>query len=134
MGVLKFDAYAVLAEIETRQHSGANSANLANPAPSPAPISRISKISRAQLSKPTLSDPERYLAHLREIGPTTYGAAASALGWGATRAWQAEARLGAGGKIRIGTDGRAYLSKGSSESTALVGNARQGVRWPEGQQ
>ena len=108
MGVLKFDAYAVLAEIETRQHSGANPANRANPAPSPAPISRISTISRGQPLKPTPSDPDRYLTHLREIGPTTYGAAATALGWGATRAWQAEARLRADGQVRIGKDGRAH--------------------------
>ena len=39
------------------------------------------------------SDAEFMLDHLRQIGPSTYGACASALGWGATRAWQAEAEL-----------------------------------------
>ena len=38
-------------------------------------------------------DLKTYADHLQRHGPTTYGAAASALGWGATRAWQAEAKL-----------------------------------------
>lgn len=66
---------------------------------------------RCDAEKIRLDDREQYLAHLREIGPTTYGAAATALGWGATRAWQAEARLRADGHVRIGKDGRAHLSK-----------------------
>ena len=117
MGVLKFDAYAALAEIENRQPPGANPANLANPAPSPAPISKISKISRGQvqISKTALSDPERYLAHLHDTGPTTYGAAATALGWGATRAGQAESSLRADGEIQIGKDGRAHLATCSND-------------------
>lgn len=53
-----------------------------------------------------VTDPDALLAHLRESGPTTYGAAASALGWGATRAWQAEARLRACRRVRIDHLGR----------------------------
>ena len=41
--------------------------------------------------------------------PHTYGAAASRLGWGATRAWQAEARLRAAGLVRLDKLGRAEL-------------------------
>lgn len=40
----------------------------------------------------------------------TYGAAASALGWGATRAWQAEAALRAAGRIAFDPQGRAALT------------------------
>lgn len=54
------------------------------------------------------SDPETYLDHLRLHGPTTYGAAATALGWGATRAWQAEARLRAAGLVRYDALGKAH--------------------------
>ena len=46
---------------------------------------------------------------LRLRGPTTYGAAASTLSWGAARAWQAEARLRAAGMVRLDKLGRAEL-------------------------
>jgi hypothetical protein len=65
------------------------------PRPAPAPIA-------AQ------SDPEIYLAMLRSNGPTTYGAAAVALGWAATRAWQAEARLRASGAVYYASNGKTY--------------------------
>jgi len=42
-------------------------------------------------------DAGAYLDRLRLHGPATYGAMASTLGWGATRAWRAEAKLGAAG-------------------------------------
>ena len=51
---------------------------------------------------PNSSDPETYLDFLHIHGSTTYGAAATALGWGATRAWQAEARLRAAGLVAKG--------------------------------
>ncbi len=56
---------------------------------------------------PLLSDPDTYLAALTLHGPMTYGAAAVALGWGATRAWQAEARLVAEGQATLSREGRA---------------------------
>lgn len=40
-----------------------------------------------------IPDPARLTALLAEHGPMTQGAAGAALGWGATRAWQAEAAL-----------------------------------------
>ena len=58
---------------------------------------------------PSASDPETYLAFLHASGPQTYGAAASGLGWGGTRAWQAEARLRAAGLVRLDGLGRAHL-------------------------
>lgn len=55
-------------------------------------------------------DAAAYLAFLHGEGPSTYGAAASSLGWGATRAWQAEARLRAAGLVHFDTLGRAIVS------------------------
>jgi hypothetical protein len=52
-------------------------------------------------------DPDTYLAFLRSNGPATYGAMATSLGWGATRAWQAEARLGEAGRVTIDKRGKA---------------------------
>jgi hypothetical protein len=54
-----------------------------------------------------MPDPETYLAFLRSNGPATYGAMATSLGWGATRAWQAEARLRAMGCAVIDKSGKA---------------------------
>ncbi len=54
------------------------------------------------------SDPDTYLAALTLHGPMTYGAAAVALGWGATRAWQADARIRAAGRNAIDKSGKTY--------------------------
>ena len=48
-----------------------------------------------------LPDAAVYLGFLKEHGPQSYGAVARALGWGATRAWQAEAQLRAAGRIPL---------------------------------
>ncbi len=48
-------------------------------------------------------------ALLEREGPQTYGAAAVALGIGATRAWRAEAELRRAGRIRLGRLGRAIV-------------------------
>jgi hypothetical protein len=53
-------------------------------------------------------DAGAYLDRLRLHGPATYGAMASAMGWGATRAWQAEAKLRAAGFLRY-HDRRAHI-------------------------
>lgn len=50
-------------------------------------------------------DARAYLAQLTRNGPQTYGAMASRMGWGATRAWLAEARLRAAGLITMGPQG-----------------------------
>lgn len=54
------------------------------------------------------SDTGAYLERLRTHGPATYGAMATAMGWGATRAWRAEAKLRALGLVRLGEFGRGY--------------------------
>ncbi|MCL1630305.1 hypothetical protein M3N55_16480 [Roseibaca sp. V10] len=46
-------------------------------------------------------DAVAYLDRLRLHGPATYGAMATALGWGATRAWRAEAELRGAGLIQF---------------------------------
>lgn len=53
------------------------------------------------------ADARAYLDCLRHRGPLTYGAAAMALGWGVTRAWQAEAKLRAAGLVSMGPLGHA---------------------------
>lgn len=54
------------------------------------------KVARADGLDP---DAGAYLDRLRLHGPATYGAMASALGWGATRAWRVEAKLRAAGLV-----------------------------------
>lgn len=51
-------------------------------------------------------DADTYLAALTLRGPMTYGAAAVALGWGATRAWLAETALVAEGRASMTREGR----------------------------
>lgn len=56
-------------------------------------------------------DTGAYLDRLRNHGPATYGAMATAMGWGATRAWRAEAKLRALGLVRLGEFGRGHPNK-----------------------
>ena len=53
------------------------------------------------------TDAEAYLAFLSADGPATYGAAAVALGWGASRAWRIEAQLRVAGLVRYDCFGKA---------------------------
>ncbi|MGJ3231733.1 MAG: hypothetical protein ACFE0P_08045 [Oceanicaulis sp.] len=57
------------------------------------------------------ADARAYLDCLRHRGPLTYGAAAMALGWGVTRAWQAEAKLRAAGLVNMGPLGHASVKE-----------------------
>jgi hypothetical protein len=60
----------------------------------------------------TLEDDAATLTEaLRVHGPMTQGVAARALGWGATRAWRAEATLRAAGAVRFDGCGRAVAAK-----------------------
>ena len=61
----------------------------------------------------------KYLDFLHLHGPATYGAAAVALGWGATRAWQAEAQLKAAGLVQHNSLGKAALTPDKSVSVAV---------------
>lgn len=112
-----FDVQTALEQIKAGEKPGsdpdprANHAKRANPSPSPR-LAQIARLARHPVQKleitPSASDPETYLAFLHLHGTTTYGAAATALGWGATRAWQAEARLRAAGLVRQDGLGRVY--------------------------
>ena len=129
-----FDARAKLAEIAGAPP--ATFATTATQAPTARPLSQMSQVSQApeaqnpafrvanvasvatpprlksETAPPTRpdgldSDAGAYLDRLHLYGPATYGAMASAMGWGATRAWRAEAKLRALGLVRMGEFGRA---------------------------
>jgi len=59
-------------------------------------------------------DAEVYAVALREIAPCGYGAVARHLGWGATRAGQAETILRLAGRIVYDRTGRGRLVEESS--------------------
>ena len=61
-------------------------------------------------------DAGKYLDFLHLHGPSTYGASATALGWGATRAWQAEAQLVAAGLVQHDRLGKAVIAPDKSVS------------------
>ena len=127
-----FDPRAGLAEIEAARNPaapaspGATHATRATQPPDAAP--RVAQV--AQVARPPTAEPESgpdpaqaacpnavalaYLAHLMHHGPATVGAAGAALGWGATRAWRAEAWLRAAGIVRLGKLGAAHLAPRSS--------------------
>jgi hypothetical protein len=73
--------------------------------PTPCRTSRTCRTPPTPASPPRADGPDAdagaLLDWLRRNGPATYGAAASSLGWGATRAWQAEARLRAAGLVTV---------------------------------
>lgn len=62
----------------------------------------------------TVEDAAAYAGFLRLHGPQTYGAVAASLGWGASRAWRAEAELRARGRLAFGHAGRASLKEGET--------------------
>lgn len=64
-------------------------------------------------------DAGKYLDFLHLHGPSTYGASATALGWGATRAWQAEAQLVAAGLVQHDRLGKAVIAPDKSVSSAV---------------
>ena len=82
---------------------------------------------RAQILKPTSiartdgldTNAGEYLDFLRLHGPSTYGASATALGWGATRAWQAEAQLKAARLVQYDSLGKAATAPDKSVSGAV---------------
>jgi hypothetical protein len=110
-----FDPYAKLAEI-AGQSLGAS----AGQAPKALAVSQLSQVSQ-RLDAPSRTpcpparadglDPDAgaYLDWLRLHGSATYGAMTFTLGWGATRAWRAEAMLRASGTVRLDHWGRAVI-------------------------
>ena len=100
---------AEVASVATPQRSKpalrvAEVAEVAEVATPPRPKSQPAPPTRADGLE---ADAGAYLDRLRLHGPATYGAMAAALGWGATRAWRAEAKLRAAGLVRMGELGRA---------------------------
>ena len=113
-----FDAQSALAEIQAGGKPGfdraprATRATCATRTPEMQPgVAHVAHVARPRGSNPEItpcaSDAETYLAMLHRSGPQTCGAAGSILGWGATRAWKAEARLRAAGLVRYGDLGKA---------------------------
>lgn len=100
---------AEVASVATPLHSkpALRVAEVADVATPPRPKSQPAPPTRADGLEP---DAGAYLDWLRLHGPATYGAMAAALGWGATRAWRAEAKLRAAGMVRMGELGRAVLT------------------------
>lgn len=104
-----FDAKGSLARAKA-----ATAAKAAEPAEDGAPLPQAAATSAtsATLAAPPAPDAARLAATLGERGPLTQGAAASALGWGVSRTWRAEARLRRRGFI-------AHLPGGAAALTAL---------------
>lgn len=130
-----FDAHAKLAEIAGAPP--ATSATSATRTPMRRAVSQLSQLSQAPTAenpaprvaivaivatppKPKSepapvradgleADAGAFLDFLRLHGPQSYGAVARALGWGATRAWRAEAELRAAGRILYRCDGKSEM-------------------------
>ena len=64
-------------------------------------------------------DAGKYLDFLHLHGPSAYGASATALGWGATRAWQAEAWLKAAELLQYDRLGKAAIAPDKSVSVKV---------------
>ena len=77
--------------------------------PEPAPPARADGLE---------PDAGAYLDRLRLHGPATYGAMATAMGWGATRAWRAEAKLRAAGLLVYAEGKGTAKAKGSGDIEA----------------
>ena len=111
-----------------KQGSGANAEHLEPAKPAPRAIegragatakgvlSVLSVLSEGVMADPAPAgadglDPDAgaYLDRLNLHGPATYGAMASAMGWGATRAWRAEAKLRAAGLVVYDNTGKTVL-------------------------
>lgn len=119
-----FDARAKLAEI-AGQPPATSATHATNLAEAPPRVAIVASVATPPRSKPQPTPPARadaldpdagtYLDRLRLHGPQTYGAMARAMGWGATRAWQAEARLRAAGLVRYHEPtGAASVTEGCS--------------------
>lgn len=120
-----FDAYKALADIEAGgigDFEGQPAATIAtiatNEGQSSPHVAIVASVATPRPPKNDIADctsTEDDMAAmadaLRIHGPLSYGAAASLLGWGATRAWVAEARLRAAGLIRYDEIARACLAK-----------------------
>lgn len=111
-----FDARKALAEIVGGDTPPATIATTAtNLGPAKPRVAGVASVAAPKTLNPVShreADAVQLAALLFQSGPLTYGAAASALGWGATRAWQAEAHLRAAGRVTFDALGRTVLLGG----------------------
>ena len=122
-----FDVRKALTEIRSgdkpssASDAGATRATRATRAAECLPhVAQVARVARPQSSKPENGkeayglhpDADELLTFLLRKGPHSYGAAATSLGWAATRAWQAHARLRAAGLVWYDEIGRAVLVAG----------------------
>ena len=109
-----FDPYQASAIIEGAALAPSHRREDESPPAPVTPCRHVAQVARrhplAREITPCASDPDCLLALLQTAGPMPYGAAASSLGWGATRAWQAEGKLRTSGRVRIIEFGRAEPS------------------------
>ena len=105
--------------LEAARRSEAAETKLTKPTkPSPAalpPVLSVKSVLSGAEAVGFEPDLVALLGLLAREGPHTYGAAAVALGIGATRAWRAEAELRGSG-IRLGPLGRAFIIEQRSNS------------------
>lgn len=87
----------------------------------PRPASRQRDLRRDLKLDPVArsDDADRYADALLLHGPMTYGTAMRVLGWGGTRAGQAEAALRAAGRITFNKAGRAVLIEAEQPSSGV---------------
>jgi hypothetical protein len=137
---MAFDVRAALAEIKARAELQAGMPSAATPATTatnaghhPAGVAEVAGVAapplRMQKYVPSVApenDADALTAALRLHGPMTQGAAALALGWGATRAWQAEARLRAAGAVRMDAWGRAVVEDANIEKCDIIASFSNG--------
>ena len=125
-----FDVQAALAEIRGGKDSDSEPSPCATrattatqPPETPSRVAHVAHVARrtppeSESAMPPSARPKGGLhpdaaalaEMLRHDGPMSYGAAATRLGWGVTRGWQAEARLRAAGLVRLDGLGRACLA------------------------
>lgn len=112
---MKFDVQAALDEILTESIAPAISANPAIPPPKLASIARIAvkEVETQDIEFDTKARPddhEAYAEALRFHGAMSYGQAMRVLGWGGTRAGQAEDFLRLASRVEFNEQGWACLS------------------------
>lgn len=118
-----FDVSAAVVQLQAYSDASQLSGMTENNIPKIAEVAEVAA-HRAQNPKPVPvaradglnPDAGEYLDFLHLHGPTSYGAFATVLGWGATRAWQAEARLRAAGLVRHNSLGKTYPVSGQGRA------------------
>lgn len=112
--ILKCDAGPSCEEADRRAATGSASAETHVPNRGEPPVVRDLRRDMKYDPAPRPGDPEAYAEALRVHGPMTYGMAMRVLGWGGTRAGQAETALRAAGRVTLNQDGRAVLTGAQS--------------------